>query len=83
MKKYVSFFRMRFLNGLQYRAAAAAGLFTQFAWGLMEILLFAAFYRAQPAAFPMTFGQTVSYIWLQEAFLAMYTVWSYDSDIFA
>ncbi len=26
MKKYLSFFRMRFLMGLQYRAAAAAGI---------------------------------------------------------
>lgn len=30
MKKYLSFFRMRFLMGLQYRAAAAAGVVTQF-----------------------------------------------------
>ena len=36
MKKYLSFFRMRFLMGLQYRAAAAAGVVTQFTWGFME-----------------------------------------------
>ena len=37
---YGSFFRLRFINGLQYRAAAYAGVATQFAWGFMEILLF-------------------------------------------
>lgn len=33
MKKYLSFFRLRFVNGIQYRAAALAGIVTQFAWG--------------------------------------------------
>ena len=32
MKKYLSFFRIRFIAGLQYRAAAWAGIATQFAW---------------------------------------------------
>lgn len=31
MRKYISFFRIRFINGLQYRAAAYAGIATQFA----------------------------------------------------
>ena len=54
---YGSFFRLRFINGLQYRAAAYAGVATQFAWGFMEILLFHAFYQTDPAAFPMEFSQ--------------------------
>ena len=53
-------------------AAALAGLATQFAWGFMELLAFSAFYRADPTAFPMSFEQTVSYIWLQQAFLALF-----------
>ena len=55
MKKYLSFFRMRFLMGLQYRAAAAAGVVTQFTWGFMELLVFRAFYQADASAFPMSF----------------------------
>ena len=43
MKKYWSFFRIRFLNGLQYRAAAYAGIATQFFWGVMLILMSRAF----------------------------------------
>ena len=72
MKKYAALFRIRFINGLQYRAAALAGLVTQFAWGFMEILAFSAFYRANPAAFPMEFSHLVSYIWIKEAFLALF-----------
>ena len=32
MKKYLSFFRLRFSMGLQYRTAALAGMVTQFFW---------------------------------------------------
>lgn len=82
MKKYLALFRIKFLNGLQYRAAAAAGVSTQFAWGFMSILLYRAFYRSDPSAFPMTFSALASYLWLQQAFLALYAVWVFDLDIF-
>lgn len=83
MKKYCALFRMRFINSLQYRAAALAGLATQFAWGFMEILAFSAFYRANPYAFPMEFSQTVSYIWMQQAFLTLFMMWFWENDIAA
>jgi ABC-2 type transport system permease protein len=81
VKNYLSFFRIRFTNGLQYRAAAYAGVVTQFAWGFMEILMFKAFYRTNPAAFPMEFSQLSSYIWLQQAFLALFMTWFLENDI--
>ena len=78
---YFALFRMRFINALQYRAAALAGVATQFAWGFMEIFAFSAFYRSNPAAFPMEFSHTVSYIWMQQAFLALFMMWFWESDI--
>jgi ABC-2 type transport system ATP-binding protein len=36
MKKYLALFRIRFVYGLQYRAAALAGVVTQFAWGALR-----------------------------------------------
>ena len=83
MKTYLALFRLRFIAGLQYRAAALGGIATQYAWGFMEILAFAAFYRGNPAAFPMTFSETVSYIWMQQAFLALFMMWFFDNGIFA
>ncbi len=80
--KYLSFFRLRFATGLQYRTAALAGIVTQFAWGFMEIMIFKAFYRADAASFPMSFQATVSYIWLQQAFLALFAAWMMDNEIF-
>lgn len=82
MSKYFAMIRIRFINSLQYRAAALAGIATQFAWGFMELLAFSAFYKADPSAFPMTFSQTVSYIWLQQAFLAIFMTWFFENDIF-
>jgi len=80
MKPYIALFRIRFINGLQYRAAALAGLSSQFAWGFMEILAFSAFYRANPAAFPMEFSHLVSYIWIRQAFLALFMPWGVGGD---
>lgn len=82
MKKYLSFFRLRFTMGLQYRAAALAGVVTQFVWGFMEIMIFRAFYEADASAFPMSFSATASYIWLQQAFLAFFAAWMMENEIF-
>jgi len=82
LRPYKALFRIRFANSLQYRAAALAGLITQFAWGFMYILSFSAFYSSNPEAFPMTFQETVSYIWLQQAFATLFFVWFYDESIF-
>lgn len=82
MKKYLSFFRLRFVTGLQYRIAALAGLVTQFVWGGLLILAYQAFYRSDPDAFPMTLQATATYIWLQQAFLALFQPWGFEGDIF-
>lgn len=81
MKKYCSFFRMRLLAGLQYRAAALAGLSTQFVWGTMEVLLYRAFYLENPGQFPMGMEALCSYIWLQQAFLTFFAVWQWEPEL--
>lgn len=82
MKQYFSFFRIRFIAGLQYRAAAWAGVVTQFAWGFLSILMYRAFYQSGAENFPMEFSQLTTYIWLQQALLAMFMIWLFDNDIF-
>ncbi len=82
MKKYLSFFRLRFAMGLQYRVAAWAGIATQFFWGLMEIMVFYAFYQTDSSAFPMTFQATASYVWFQQAFLSLFAPWMMENEIF-
>jgi len=82
VKPYRALFRIRFTNTLQYRGAALAGLTTQFAWGFMYILSFRAFYASDPTAFPMAFEQMVSYIWMQQAFVALFFIWFFENSIF-
>lgn len=83
VKKYLSVFRIRFINNLQYRAVLFGEMAARFGWGIMEILAFAAFYRASPESFPMTFSQTVSYLWMQEILLVLFSVVFQDGEIYA
>lgn len=83
MSTYFSLLKMRFINSLQYRAAALAGIATQFGFGFMFISQYLAFYRVNPLAFPMGIDQVVSYIWVQQAFLALYMTWFFEGDIFS
>lgn len=82
MRAYLSFFKIRFVNGLQYRAAAYAGIATQFAWGFMYIMLYHSFYKSNPSAIPMDIKDLSTYIWLQQSFLALFMTWFLDNDIF-
>jgi ABC-2 type transport system permease protein len=82
MTSYRALFRIRFTNSLQYRSAAFAGMATQFVWGIMEILAFHAFYQTDSSAFPMTLQQTVAYVWIQQAFLSLFMLWFFESEIF-
>ena len=82
MRAYLSSFRVQLVNGLQYRAAALAGVFTQFFWGFMEIQLYRALYADHAAAFPMSLRALVSYIWLRQAFLALFNTWTFEQALF-
>ena len=39
MKKYISFFKVRFFTGLQYRMASFTALTTQLVWGWGSLLV--------------------------------------------
>jgi ABC-2 type transport system permease protein len=81
MKPYVSIFRMKFIAGTQYRAAAWAGIATQFFWGFMLLMIYRAFYRSSGTEPPITWRQLVSYIWLNQAFLAAIMLWLTDGEL--
>jgi len=83
MSTYFSLVKMRFINGLQYRAAALAGIVTQFAFGFMFISMYLAFYRTNPSAFPMGISEVVSYIWMQQAFIMLFVTWFFEGEIFS
>ena len=81
MKIYLSIFRIRFIHSVQYRIVVFSLVFTGFLWGWMLVLAYCAFYRSDPDAFPMTLSQTVSYMWLQQLFLNMFSIVFTDHEI--
>ena len=72
MRAYGSIFKIRFINTLQYRTAAFAGVATQICFGLMYVFLFTAFYRQGNVPSDFTHLQMVSYLWLQQMFFAYF-----------
>ena len=83
MKKYYLFFKLRFATGVQYRMASVTALTTQLIWGIMECLAYKAIAEAMGEAIPMDYSAIVTYIWLKEAFLALFLTWTGDKDIFS
>ncbi|MBM7615448.1 ABC transporter permease [Alkaliphilus hydrothermalis] len=83
MKAYYSFFKMRLLKGLQYRTAALAGVFTQFFWGFILIMVFEAFYRSTSSPQPISLQELIQVIWLQQSFLVFVMLWFRDSELFS
>lgn len=81
MNAYSGIFRMRLIAGMQYRTAAWAGVATQFFWGFMQLMIFAAFYRNSTGADPLPFNQLTDYIWLRQAFLALLMLWVQDNEL--
>ena len=76
---YLSILRARFVLMLQYRAAALAGFATQCWWGVIKVMVLAAFYTGA-AHQPISLAQAITYTWLGQAFLALLP-WQADEEI--
>jgi len=81
MKSYLSYFKLKFTIGLQYRAAALAGISTQIFFGLVYILVYVAFYESDASSIPMPLNELVNFLWLNQAFFAIVYLWYKDKDI--
>lgn len=80
MKPYLAILSARYRTLLQYRAAALAGVGTQFFWGFIRLMILYAFYAASDAPAPMEFAAVVSYVWLGQALLGLLP-WNLEPEI--
>lgn len=80
MRTYFAFFRMRFLALLQYRAAAFAGLATNWAFGMMRVMVIVAFYASADRVQPLSLAQSITYIWLGQMMIGILP-WNVDRDV--
>ncbi|MBV9330291.1 MAG: ABC transporter permease [Alphaproteobacteria bacterium] len=78
-RPYLAVVTVRFSLLLQYRTAALAGFSTQLWWGLIKVLVLAAFYKSAPHQ-PLTLSQAITYVWMGQAFLAILP-WFADAEI--
>jgi ABC-2 type transport system permease protein len=82
VRPYLAIFAARFSMLLQYRAAALAGIATQFWFGAIMVMALAAFYGSGRGAPSITLAQAITYIWLGQAFLGLLP-WNVDTEIAA
>ncbi len=82
MKAYYTYFKLKFISSLQYRQAAWAGIATQFFFGFVYIMVYIAFYKSPGKDIPMELHQVVTYLWLNQAFLALVNQFSKDQELF-
>ncbi len=71
MNPYFAILSANIRGKLQYRMAAMAGVATQVFWGVMQIMVFTAFYRSNSQDQPMQLNEVITYIWLGQAMLGM------------
>lgn len=82
MKPYLSYFKLRFITNLQYRAAALAGISTQIFFGLVFLMVYLAFYESNSNSnYPMEWNHLVTYIWLGQAFYALIYPFERDQEL--
>lgn len=80
MKKYLTYFRLRVICELQYRAAALAGLSTQFFFGFIQVMIYMAFYH-HATTVPINLNQLITLVWLQQAFYSVIIYRDLDYDL--
>jgi ABC-2 type transport system permease protein len=80
MNAWLALFSVRFRAQLQYRTAALAGAGTQLFWGFIRIMTLEAFYASGAEHSSLTLEQTITYLWLGQAFLALLP-WNHDREL--
>ena len=81
MKQYISFFKLKFAVGLQYKASAIAGLSTQIFFGFIFIMVYIAFYGSGTTNTDISLNELITYLWLNQAFFALICIWHKDNEI--
>ena len=82
MRAYITYFKLKFISSLQYRTAAWAGIATQFFFGFVYIMVYVAFYESGGRNLPMELPQVVTYLWLNQALLALVNQFTRDQVLF-
>lgn len=81
MKLYLSYFKVRFIASLQYRASALSSIATQIFFGLINASIYIAFFKSGSTNAPMSLQQTITYVWLNQSFYFLICKIYKDSEL--
>ena len=82
MRAYISYFKLKFITGLQYRTSAIGGILTQFFFGFVYVMIYDAFYLSGGSTPPMRFQDLICYLWLNQIFYALIELYYKDHELF-
>ena len=80
-KFFKMYFKINFKQASQYRSAVLSGVITQIFYGFMFILVYYAFYTSNYEPSNFTLSQMSTYIWLHQAFYAMFKYYDGHRDL--
>lgn len=80
MRWMIAVFKIRWRQMVNYRVAALAGVGTQLFFGFVMVMIYDRFFQSTQSVMPMTFTQTVTYIWLGQGLLGLLP-WNGDREI--
>lgn len=80
MNSYLAILKIRMKTLFQYRVAAFAGICTQLFWGIIQVMVFKAFYSETSVSAPISLSQAITFIWIAQA-LVQITPWTIDKEI--
>lgn len=82
MNKYCAFFKIKFLNSIQYRAPVFFAVLALVIFGIMKVFLFHSFYESSVnTRVCMDFEAIRSYVWLEGILLPLFGMWMIEADI--
>lgn len=81
MSGYIKYFKTQIINGFQYKAAAFAGILTQMFWGILNTLVFIAFYTNISSSMEISLNELITYVWLNQSFLTLIYIRTKDDEI--
>ena len=77
---YLAYFKSVLITRLQYKAAAIAGLCTQFFWGFLFCMVYQAFY-SHASIDSINFRELICYVWLNQALFSLIYIRIHDGEI--
>lgn len=81
IKQFKIYSKMHFSKELTYRASSISGTITQFFFGLLQIMVFLAFYNSNANVVEFTIIQMCSYIWMKQIFFSYFKFYNYHKTL--